>query len=68
MCERVDNGEVMMRKLATTRTVIETKHIDGAGMIELAVVDGWKCFTKKGEYTIGDLLRNRFVFAGVGRV
>jgi len=43
-----------MRKLASIRTVTETRPIDGADMIELAVVDGWKCVTKKGEYTAGD--------------
>ena len=43
-----------MRKLATIRTVTETRPIDGAEMIELAVVDGWKCVTKKGEYAAGD--------------
>ena len=43
-----------MRKLATIRTVTETRPIEGADMIELAVVDGWKCVTKKGEYDAGD--------------
>ncbi|QDV45797.1 RNA ligase [Stieleria neptunia] len=43
-----------MRKLATIRTVNETRPIDGADMIELAVVDGWKCVTKKGEFSVGD--------------
>lgn len=43
-----------MRKLATIRTVHETRPIDGADMIELAVVDGWKCVTKKGEFAVGD--------------
>tara|TARA_A100001391_G_scaffold55951_1_gene34203 strand:- start:724 stop:1722 length:999 start_codon:yes stop_codon:yes gene_type:complete len=43
-----------MRKLATIRSVTETRPIDGADMIELAIVDGWKCVTKKGEYAAGD--------------
>ncbi|TWU48876.1 RNA ligase [Rubripirellula tenax] len=43
-----------MRQLATIRTVLETRPIEGADMIELAVVDGWKCVTKKGEYQAGD--------------
>ncbi|MEZ6137870.1 MAG: RNA ligase (ATP) [Pirellulaceae bacterium] len=43
-----------MRKLATIRTVNDTKPIEGADMIELAVVDGWKCVAKKGEYHVGD--------------
>jgi len=46
--------ETPMKKLATIRTVHETRPIDGADMIELAVVDGWKCVTKKGEYAAGD--------------
>ncbi|WP_442510033.1 RNA ligase (ATP) [Novipirellula sp. SH528] len=43
-----------MRKLATIRTVHQTKPIDGADMIELAIVDGWKCVTKKSEFAVGD--------------
>ena len=43
-----------MRKLATIREVRETRAIEGADVIELAVVDGWKCVTKKGEFAAGD--------------
>lgn len=43
-----------MRKLATIRSVLETRPIEGADLIELAVVDGWKCVTKKGEFAAGD--------------
>lgn len=43
-----------MRKLATIRVVNETRPIAGADLIELAVVDGWKCVTKRGEYSPGD--------------
>ncbi|MEL6106895.1 MAG: RNA ligase (ATP), partial [Planctomycetota bacterium] len=43
-----------MRKLATIRRVIETRPIEGADRIELAVVDGWKCVVKKNEYASGD--------------
>lgn len=43
-----------MRKLTTIRTVRETRAIEGADAIELAVVDGWKCVTKKGEFAAGD--------------
>ncbi|TWU40004.1 hypothetical protein Q31b_33200 [Novipirellula aureliae] len=43
-----------MRKLATICTVHEIRPINGADMIELAVVDGWKCVTKKGEFADGD--------------
>jgi len=34
--------------------VSETHAIDGADAIELAVVDGWRCVTKKGEFAVGD--------------
>lgn len=43
-----------MRKLATIRTVTEILPIKGADMIVLAVVDGWKCVVKKGEFKAGD--------------
>ena len=43
-----------MRKLATVRTVTSTQPIEGADRIELAVVDGWKCVIKKGEFRPGD--------------
>ena len=43
-----------MRKLATIRMVRETTPIEGADLIELAHVDGWKCVTKKGEFSAGD--------------
>lgn len=43
-----------MRKLATIRTIHEIKPIEGADLIELTVVDGWKCVTKKGEFAVGD--------------
>ncbi|MCR9202539.1 MAG: RNA ligase (ATP) [Planctomycetaceae bacterium] len=43
-----------MRKLATVRTVSSIKAIEGADRIELAVVDGWKCVIKKGEFRPGD--------------
>ena len=43
-----------MRKLATIRTVRETRQIEGADRIELAIVDGWKCVTKRGEFSVGD--------------
>jgi len=44
----------MERKLATIRKVNEIKPIEGADMIELAIVDGWQCVVKKGEFKPGD--------------
>lgn len=44
-----------MRKLVTIRTVSELKPIENADNIELAVVDGWQCVVKKGEFNVGDL-------------
>jgi RNA ligase (TIGR02306 family) len=34
-------------------TINEIKPIEGADNIELAIVGGWNCITKKGEYEIG---------------
>jgi RNA ligase (TIGR02306 family) len=45
----------MERKLATIRRVSAIMPIDGADMIEIVVVDGWKVVSKKGEYMVGDL-------------
>jgi RNA ligase (TIGR02306 family) len=44
----------MERKLATIRKVNEIKPIEGADVIELAIVDGWQCVVKKGEFKPGD--------------
>lgn len=44
----------MTRKLVTVRVVDELKPIEGADLIELAVVDGWQCVVKKGEFKVGD--------------
>jgi RNA ligase (TIGR02306 family) len=37
-------------------TINEIKPIDGADNIELAVVGGWSCITKKGTHTVGDFV------------
>jgi RNA ligase (TIGR02306 family) len=37
-------------------TINEIKPIEGADNIELAVVGGWNCITKKGEYKSNDLV------------
>jgi RNA ligase (TIGR02306 family) len=34
----------------------EIKSIEGADNIELAVIGGWNCITKKGTHTVGDLI------------
>jgi RNA ligase (TIGR02306 family) len=44
----------MSRKLATVRAVSELRPIEGADLIELAIVDGWQCVVKKGEFSTGD--------------
>lgn len=43
-----------MRKMATIRIIDNILPIDGADMVECAVVDGWKVVVKKGEYHIGE--------------
>ena len=43
------------RKLASIRKVSSIQPIEGADSIEIAVVDGWKVVTKKGEYVPGSL-------------
>ena len=45
----------MKRKLATIRKVNEIKAIEGADLIDSAIVDGWQCVVKKGEFKPGDL-------------
>jgi tRNA-binding EMAP/Myf-like protein len=45
----------MERKLASIRKVKEIKPIEGADLIELAIVDGWQCVVKKGEFVPGDV-------------
>ena len=42
-----------MRKLATIRKVLELRPIEGANLIEVAVIDGWQCIVKKGEFSVG---------------
>jgi len=46
-----------MRKLASVRKIVDIRPIEGADMIEVAVVDGWECVVKKSEgFKIGDLI------------
>jgi RNA ligase (TIGR02306 family) len=44
-----------MRKMATIRKIDSLRPIPGADAIECAIVGGWTCVVKKGEYTAGDL-------------
>ena len=46
----------MERKLATIRRISSIEPIEGADVIEIAVVDGWKVVTKKNEYKPGGSL------------
>jgi hypothetical protein len=43
-----------VRKLATLRKINEIKPNQGADMIEQAIVKGWPCVVKKGEFNPGD--------------
>lgn len=42
------------RQLVTIRKVADIKPIPNADNIELAIVDGWQCVVKKGEFKVGD--------------
>lgn len=44
-----------MRQLATIRRIAEIKPHTNADALELAVVDGWQCVVKKGEFSAGQL-------------
>ena len=44
-----------MRKMATIRKIDALRPILGADAIECAIVGGWTCVVKKGEYVAGDL-------------
>ncbi|CAB4130277.1 RNA_lig_DRB0094, RNA ligase [uncultured Caudovirales phage] len=43
------------RKLATIRTIDAIESIEGADLIEVAVVGGWRVIVKRNEYKVGDL-------------
>jgi len=42
------------RELVTIRKVSKIEPIANADNIELAIVDGWQCVVKKGEFQVGD--------------
>lgn len=42
------------RKLVTFRTIDGLTPIEGADVIEIASIDGWKVIVKKGEFKVGD--------------
>lgn len=43
-----------LRKLVTIRTIDALDPIEGADLIEVATVEGWKLVVKKGEFKVGD--------------
>jgi len=43
------------RKLVTLRIVDDLKPIEGADLIELAIIDGWQVVVKKGSFKVGDI-------------
>jgi RNA ligase (TIGR02306 family) len=43
-----------MRKLVTLRTINALNPIEGADVIEVATIDGWKVVVKKGDFKVGD--------------
>ena len=43
------------RKLASIQSVLDLQPIEGADLIEVATVNGWKLVVKKGEFQKGDL-------------
>ena len=44
-----------MRKLASIRKIAELNPIEGADVIEVATIDGWKVVVKKGDFSVGEL-------------
>lgn len=43
-----------MRNLVTLRTIQEIRDIPNADKVQLALIDGWQCVVKKGEFKVGD--------------
>lgn len=42
------------RKLASIRKISDIQPIEGADLIQVATVDGWKVVVKRGEFKVGD--------------
>jgi len=45
---------MIMRSLASVQEISGIKPIEGADLIEIAIIKGWQCVVKKGEFTPGD--------------
>lgn len=43
------------RVMASIVKINDIKPINGADLIELAIVNGWQCVVKKGDFTVGDM-------------
>lgn len=46
----------MSRKLATYKTIVDVRPIEGADQIEIVVVDSWKVVVQKGKHKIGEIV------------
>ncbi len=44
------------RKMASIRRIDAINPIEGADLIEVAVVGGWNIVVKKNEFSVGDLV------------
>lgn len=45
-----------MRKLASIRKIAELRPIEGADLLELAIVDGWQCVVRKDQFEKDELV------------
>lgn len=48
--------QVPSRKLATVRRIKEVRPHTNADALELAIIDGWQCVVKKGEFAANDAI------------